>query len=95
MNQRSETTQPIRRLYDGLSRLASPERYLFTPSDMRALVPDISAEAYRALLRPRSPGRQVGGVSAVDSISIGQPSRQPACCCFMPQRACAHMNSTT
>lgn len=50
MNQRHETTQPIRRLYDGLARLATAERYLFTPSDMRALVPDLSAEAYRALL---------------------------------------------
>ncbi|MCW1935234.1 hypothetical protein OMD46_01005 [Pseudomonas sp. MDMC_285] len=50
MNQGRETVQPIRRLYDGLSSLATPERYLFTPSDMRALVPDISAEAYRALL---------------------------------------------
>ncbi|MGL4315716.1 MAG: type IV toxin-antitoxin system AbiEi family antitoxin [Pseudomonas sp.] len=45
-----EPIQPIRRLYSGLDALASPERYLFTPSDMRALVPDISSEAYRALL---------------------------------------------
>lgn len=50
MSQRREAVQPIRRLYDGLGSLATPERYLFTPSDMRALVPDISAEAYRALL---------------------------------------------
>lgn len=42
--------QPVRRLYAGLDVLASPERYLFTPVDMRALVPDISVEAYRALL---------------------------------------------
>ncbi|MEO4047306.1 type IV toxin-antitoxin system AbiEi family antitoxin domain-containing protein [Pseudomonas sp. CAU 1711] len=45
-----EHLQPIRRLYAGLDDLASPERYLFTPSDIRTLVPDISAEAYRALL---------------------------------------------
>lgn len=42
--------QPLRRLYDGLSSLATPERYLFTPSDMRALVPELSDEAYRSLL---------------------------------------------
>lgn len=42
--------QPLRRLYQGLDTLASPERYLFTSSDMRALVPDISDQAYRALL---------------------------------------------
>ena len=42
--------QPIRRLYDGLSSLATPERYLFTPVDMRSLVPDISGDAYRSLL---------------------------------------------
>lgn len=29
---------------------SSPERYLFTPSDMRALVADVSDEAYRVLL---------------------------------------------
>lgn len=43
MSQPREAVQPIRRLYQGLDALASPERYLFTPSDMRALVPDISA----------------------------------------------------
>lgn len=42
--------QPIRRLYDGLASLATPERYLFTPVDMRSLVWDISADAYRSLL---------------------------------------------
>ncbi len=42
--------QPLRRLYDGLFSLATVDRYLFTPSDMRALVPDISEEAYRSLL---------------------------------------------
>jgi len=50
MSQPREAAQPIRRLYQGLDALASPERYLFTPSDMRALVPDISAQAYRTLL---------------------------------------------
>lgn len=42
--------QPIKRLYDGLSSLASHERCLFTPADMRSLVPNISAAAYRSLL---------------------------------------------
>lgn len=50
MSQPREAAQPIRRLYQGLDALAGPERYLFTPSDMRALVPDISAQAYRTLL---------------------------------------------
>jgi predicted transcriptional regulator of viral defense system len=43
-------SQPLRRLYDGLDRLATPERCLFTPTDMRALVADLSIDAYRALL---------------------------------------------
>ncbi len=30
--------------------MASPQRYLFTPSDMHVLVEDISDDAYRALL---------------------------------------------
>jgi hypothetical protein len=42
--------QSLPRLYKGLDDVASPERYLFTPSDMRALLPSISDEAYRALL---------------------------------------------
>lgn len=50
METRRESSQPIRRLYGGLDSLASPDRYLFTPSDIRALVPDISVEAFRALL---------------------------------------------
>ncbi|HHU95355.1 MAG TPA: hypothetical protein GXX62_09795, partial [Alcaligenaceae bacterium] len=48
--------QPLRRLYEGLDRLASPKRYLFTPADMRALVADISDEAYRALLSRAAKG---------------------------------------
>ncbi len=42
--------QPARRLIQGLAKLATPERCLFTPSDIRALVPDISDQAWRALL---------------------------------------------
>lgn len=41
---------PLQRLYRGLESLASPERYLFTPTDLRALVPELSVPAYRALL---------------------------------------------
>lgn len=48
--------QPLRRLYQGLDTLATPERYLFTPSDMRALLPDISDQAYRALLSRAAQG---------------------------------------
>ncbi|MCE7763509.1 hypothetical protein GQL56_12725 [Pseudomonas putida] len=42
--------QPLRRLYKGLQQLATAQRYLFTPADMRALLPDLSEIAYRALL---------------------------------------------
>ena len=42
--------QPLQRLYQGLDALASSERYLFTPADMRVLLPELSAGAYRALL---------------------------------------------
>ncbi|NLC21921.1 MAG: hypothetical protein GX771_08445 [Halomonadaceae bacterium] len=48
--------QPLQRLYQGLDKLASPERYLFTPSDMRALLPDISDQAYRTLLSRAAQG---------------------------------------
>ncbi|CAM3892024.1 hypothetical protein CCOS865_04796 [Pseudomonas reidholzensis] len=43
-------TQPLRRLYQGLQQLATPQRYLFTPADMRGLLPELSSSAYRALL---------------------------------------------
>lgn len=49
-NNAATKTQPLQRLYQGLDRLATPERYLFTPADMRVLVTDISDSAYRALL---------------------------------------------
>lgn len=42
--------QPMRRLIRDLAKLASEERYLFTPDDLRALVPDISDGAYKTLL---------------------------------------------
>jgi len=48
--------QPLERLYRGLDKLATPERYLFTPADMRVLVNDISDEAYRALLSRAAKG---------------------------------------
>lgn len=53
------TRQPLSRLYTGLDALAAPERYLFTPSDMRALVPDISDAAYRALLSRAANGERL------------------------------------
>lgn len=48
--------QPLHRLYQGLDALASPERYLFTPSDMRALLPDVSGQSYRTLLSRAAQG---------------------------------------
>lgn len=48
--------QPLERLYQGLDKLATPERYLFTPADMRVLVGDISDAAYRALLSRAAKG---------------------------------------
>ncbi|MFF7708752.1 type IV toxin-antitoxin system AbiEi family antitoxin [Pseudomonas sp. NPDC007930] len=44
------SAQPLARLYRALDQLASPERYLFTPADLRALAPELSDQAYRALL---------------------------------------------
>ncbi|CAI9008010.1 type IV toxin-antitoxin system AbiEi family antitoxin [Pseudomonas sp. IT-P294] len=50
MHPHSKSTQPMGRLLQQLTRLASEERYLFTPDDLRALVPDISEGAYKTLL---------------------------------------------
>lgn len=50
MRASANTLQPMRRLIRGLTTLASEERYLFTPDDMRALVPDLSDGAYKTLL---------------------------------------------
>ena len=52
----SKHRQPLDRLYQGLDQLASPLRHLFTPSDMRVLVADISDDAYRALLSRAAKG---------------------------------------
>lgn len=51
-----DTQQPIQRLYQGLETLASPERYLFTPADMRALVPELGDTAYKTLLSRAAKG---------------------------------------
>lgn len=48
--------QPLERLYQGLDKLATPERYLFAPADMRVLAGDISEAAYRALLSRAAKG---------------------------------------
>ena len=48
--------QPLAHLYRGLDALASAERYLFTPADMRALLPAMSDAAYRALLSRAAKG---------------------------------------
>ncbi len=42
--------QPIRRLMQSLEKLASPEHYLFTPHDLRPLLPTLSDTAFKTLL---------------------------------------------
>lgn len=56
MTSQPVSLQPLERLYQGLDKLATPERYLFTPADMRVLVGDISETAYRALLSRAAKG---------------------------------------
>jgi hypothetical protein len=46
----AKSPQPMVLLLRKLAQLASDERYLFTPDDLRALVPDISEGAYKTLL---------------------------------------------
>ncbi|MGY4534303.1 hypothetical protein ACVW0Y_003442 [Pseudomonas sp. TE3786] len=45
-----EPIQPIRLLLHSLYQLAGPERYLFTPDDLRGLLPELSEGAYKTLL---------------------------------------------
>ena len=42
--------QPTRQLTRALADLASPEHYLFTQADLRALLPDLSDAAFKTLL---------------------------------------------
>ena len=42
--------QPIRRLMQSLEKLANPEHYLFTPHDLRPLLPELSDTAFKTLL---------------------------------------------
>lgn len=42
--------QPIRHLMQSLATLANPEHCLFTPSDLRALLPNSSDSAFKTLL---------------------------------------------
>jgi len=67
--------QPIRRLMQGLARLATPECCLFTPSDMRALVPDISDQSWRGLLS-RAP-RDGGLVRLCRGLYLYEPAERP------------------
>ena len=46
----SDSLQPMRRMIKHLTKLATPERYLFTPDDLRALLPNLSLGAYKTLL---------------------------------------------
>jgi len=41
---------PLRHLMQSLATLATPERYLFAPDDLRALLPKLSASAFKTLL---------------------------------------------
>jgi len=42
--------QPVRRLMKGLAMLATPEHGLFTPGNLRVLLPDLSDSAFKTLL---------------------------------------------
>lgn len=42
--------QPVRRLMESLRALANQEHYLFTPHDLRALLPVLSDAAFKTLL---------------------------------------------
>ena len=42
--------QPIKHLTQALAKLASPEHYLFTSTDLRALLPSLSDGAFKTLL---------------------------------------------
>lgn len=42
--------QPIRQLMNAISQLASPQASLFTPADLRALLPEHSDAAFKTLL---------------------------------------------
>jgi hypothetical protein len=42
--------QPIRQLMNAISQLASPQACLFTPGDLRALLPEHSDTAFKTLL---------------------------------------------
>lgn len=42
--------QPLRRLLQNLAGLANAEHCLFTPNDLRALLPDLSGSAFKTLL---------------------------------------------
>lgn len=50
LNDELACVQPIRRLMQNLAMLSSPEHCLFTPHDLRALVPDLSGGAFKTLL---------------------------------------------
>lgn len=42
--------QPLRRLTQNLERLADADHCIFTPADLRAILPDLSASAFKTLL---------------------------------------------
>lgn len=59
----------------GLNGLPSEERYLFTPDDLRSLVPHILEGAYRTLLsRAASEGRLARGCRGLNLSEAAKPS---------------------
>lgn len=58
----------------GLSRLATAERCLFTPSDIRALVPDISDSSWRTLLSRSAP--EIGLVRLCRGLYLYEPAER-------------------
>jgi hypothetical protein len=63
--------QPIQKLKKGLTGLVSAERYLFAPSDLHALVPEISDGAFRTLLsRAVREGYLVNAATSHDGLML-------------------------
>lgn len=75
MRPHSNSSQPMGRLLRQLAHLASDERYLFTPDDLRVLVSDISDGAYKTLLsRAASEGHLVRVCRGLYLFEAAKPS---------------------
>jgi len=58
----SFVVQPIRQLLSALSKLATPQACLFTPGDLRSLLPQLSDVAFKTLLSRAVSGGHLGRV---------------------------------